>query len=402
MKNEAMGGPSKRSLVLLGAFAALAMNPYLRRRMLTEVHKTWDQAQQVLDNTIWPNLQQASEQAGRTMQQMGENWEQLRHQTPERAQALFDQTLEHAQDAATQVADVAGQKAHSWQQEAQESVRGVQDNLAEKRKAYADRYGDRVSALAEDVRETAEEQQQEAQQAVQYAKVSGVALFSDLLNKANTFLGRTEGNLDHQYKQAEYHLLRTQRQLERDMRRQKPHWNAEKLEKVVQKKLVPFQKKAHQHLAHLEKQALKDGFLDRQNLRYYEPASTGLNLGASVAVVLGVGVIVLARVPAARQGLLNVVRMINPVAAEQLHSASKQARDLLGEYWLQSESVSESADEPESSEVPQATTNTHSPQSTGTKPTENSAEADQSHQNESKQIDAERSKAERDDSSILN
>lgn len=397
MKNEAMRDTNKRSLILLGAFAALAMNPYLRRRMLTETHKTWDQAQKVLDNTVRPNLQQASERAEQTMQQMGKNWARLRHQAPERAQALFDHTLEHAQDAATQVADIAGQKTDSWQQEAQEAVRSVQDHLSEQHKTYSDRYGDRVSALAEDIRETAEEQQQEAQQAVQYAKVSGVALLSGLLNKANTFLGRTKGDLDHQYKQAEYHLLRTQRQLERDIRHQKPHWNAQKLENAVQKKLVPLQKKAHQHLARLEKQALKDGVLESHNLRYYQPASIGLNVGTSAAVALGVGVIVLARVPAARQGLLNMVRMISPVAAEQLHSASKQARDLLGEYWLQKD------DEPEPSDgASPSTKRTNDLPSQPNQPTATKATDEASHQDKSRQLSTENSTKEQDDSAVLN
>ena len=115
-------GVSKRSLLLLGGFAALALNPEARRRLVGGTRGLIDTAGHTLEDTVKPVLATAAEQAGQVahtaVQKGAEALETLRDEGPGRAQAL----LGTVQEAAGTAAGVAATKAADLTQSARQAA----------------------------------------------------------------------------------------------------------------------------------------------------------------------------------------------------------------------------------------------------------------------------------------
>ena len=112
--------------------------------------------------------------------------------------------------------------------------------------------------------------------------------------------------------------LKVQQELAREL-----SVRGKRMEKVSGRKLRAAEKQMAQELARAERR-----------LARHQPRQGGggglLALGLLVA-----GGVVLARVPAARQAILRAVGSVNPEAAESLHRAGTNVRNIVGTVWME-------------------------------------------------------------------
>lgn len=353
MTNPTSGGVSKRSLVLLGAFAALALNRDVRRSLVQGTRDAVSSAQDAvntaqvnlhtaLDETVKPALSSAAQQAGQTL-------ETIREDAPGRAQSL----LGTAQEVAGSVAAAAAARAAQARKEAEkaakrarkeygprlsalsEDLRDTADQARKEAEKAAQRarneYVPRLSALGEDLRDAADDRRYDAQKAIRQARKSGRGLIGNLGQKASTLLDDAASSLQDEREDIEYRVARARRQAEKELRRSGKKWNAKKLQKAVDHRTALIQKEAAKQIALLEK---RDG---RRNRR----AAAGGGSGA--LLVLSAGAIALARIPAARQTIMDAVSSVSPEAADKLHGVGQQIRGIVGDFWVQREGMSEGA-----------------------------------------------------------
>ncbi|WP_291426549.1 alginate biosynthesis protein AlgP [Deinococcus sp.] len=328
MTNESTGGVSKRSLVLLGAFAALALNRDLRRNLVLGTRDALDSAQSTLNETVKPALgsvaEQAHEAAALAAHQASDTWGSLREDAPQRAHSL----LSTAQSLVGTAAEHAAQLRKEAEQAAEQA-----------RREYAPKLG----ALQDDLLDTVEDRRKLADRAVKGATRKGQQALAELSDRASTLRDTAGHSLESQRRDVERAIARARRDAERELRAQKKNWNQKKLEAAIEKRIAPVHQQVQREFARLEKQVGRNPQRLIAELRP-APKKSGMDGGLTALALLGTGIVVLARVPAARQGVLNAVEAISPDAAKQLHSFSKQVRDIVGSAWI--ETIEEPAQTP--------------------------------------------------------
>lgn len=358
MSNQNTGGVSPRSLILLGAFAALALNRDLRRGLVVGTRDAARTAQDTYAETVRPAIGQTLG----TLREEGPHW------------------LEQAQDRAGTLAQMAAARAAQLREEAEDAAEQLQRD-------YDRQYAPKLRGLVSDLSDTAEERRRAAQKAAKVARKGGSALLSGLQHRAGDLLdeagervadtrndarkslmtaqkvatkkgsallsevqdhagewiAHAEDALEEGRRDADRRLSRARRQAQKELRRAHRDWDADKLERAVAKKLAPLQKQLGRDLARLEKDAKH-----RQHALRGESGGSGLSGSAVTLLALGAGAVVLARVPAARKTVLDAVESVNPDAAKSLHRFSRQARELIGSAWL------ETIEEPKAAPAPAA------------------------------------------------
>lgn len=334
MTNESTGGVSKRSLILLGAFAALALNRDLRRNLILGTRDAIDTAQNTLNDTVKPALSNAAQQAQHAAnvaahqaqhaasvaaQQAGDTWETLREDGPARAQTL----LGTAQEVVGTLAATAAERAAQLRKDAEAAAEQA-------RKEYGPKLGD----LQENLLEATDEQRYQARKALKKAQKRGMVALADLGDKASALRESAIETVDDNRADAMRALARARKDAEKELRAQRKKWNPKKLERAIEKRVSPVQKQVQREFVRLEKEAGRKGSQLQARLKP-EPKRTGMSSGLTTVVLLGTGAVVLARVPAVRQGILSAVEAVSPDAAQKLHQASRQARNLLGDMWLE-------------------------------------------------------------------
>lgn len=335
MTNESTGGVSKRSLVLLGAFAALALNKDLRRNLVLGTRQALDSAQSTLDDTVKPALSSAAQQAQHAAavaaEQAGQTWESLREDGPERAQHL----LGNAQGVVGTLAATAAERAAQVRKDAEKAA-------VQARKDYNKQYAPKLGALQDDLLDAADERTHQARKALKKAQRRGMVALADLGDKASSLRDNALDTLDDQRRDAEHALARARRDAEKELRRAQKNWHPKKLEKAIEKRIAPVHKEVQREFVRLEKEAGRKGRRLEAKLKPAPKRSNvGMGSGLTGLALLGTGAVVLARVPAARRGVLNAVEALSPDAAQKLHDFSRQARNLVGDMWL--ETLDESA-----------------------------------------------------------
>lgn len=323
MSNDAMAGGSKRSLVLLGALAALALNRDTRRALVSGTRQVWQDAGMTLEERVRPALTQAATQAQHRAQELAQEaalrgastLETLREETPALAQSL----LSSARETAGGLAHTAQERAVTLQgraatlaHEAQE-IGGVQSGHARRALGQARKSAE---GTLDDV----------VKPALVQAQGAGLGLLTEVRDRVQDVLGEGADTVEGKRRQVDKTLARARRAAERELLSARREWQPRKLEKAVDRKVAGLHRELGRELKVLEKQARLARRDDRQG---------GMGGGLVTLALLGAGVVVLARVPAARQGILKAVEGVSPEAAESLHRTSRTIRNVVGSVWME-------------------------------------------------------------------
>ncbi|MFC4636868.1 hypothetical protein [Deinococcus hohokamensis] len=304
-----------RSLLLLGALAALATNRDARTRLVGGTRNALEGAHHVLDETVKPALGTAASHAQDLAQQAahrgGSALETLREEAPGRAQTLLHTAL----DTATQIAGTV-------QERATQLAEGADEATSERREQAKEV----IKSAGKDLGHT-----------LQGARESGLGLLAGVQDTVQKLLHDHGDEIAAGRRRAEKRLEQARHDAERELRRSGRTWKAAKLDREINKRIAPMHKEIRRELAQLDKQAMK---------RYRAESRRGGLGGLGTLVLLGTGAVVLARVPTVRTGILRAVEGVNPEAAQSLRRASRTARDLIGSAWL------ESIEEPQQTPAP--------------------------------------------------
>jgi len=339
---DATGGVSKRSLVLLGALAGLMTNRDTRRALVDGTRTAWTGTQHTLSDSVKPALLSAAAQAAQLAQETARSGahtvastaSSLKDEAAPRASALLDSVLHAASGLAGQAQEVAARAA---------TVGGE----------GARTLGHEAGRLASDASVTVQTQAQRglkrAEQATRPARRAAALTLSDASGAATELLANVQDTVSSTLHEAvdgaearrrrvERTLRQARRDAERDLRRGKKTLSASQLDRAVSRKLAPLEKQLGRELKIIEKQVRRARRDDR---------GSGRGTAATL-VLLGTGAVVLARVPAARQAILSAVEKVSPEAAQGLHQAGRNARNLIGTMWL------ERIEEPQATPAPGA------------------------------------------------
>lgn len=340
---DATGGVSKRSLVLLGALAGLMTNRDTRRALVDGTRTAWTGTQHTLSDSVKPALLSAAAQAAQIAQETARSGahtvastaSSLKDEAAPRASALLDSVLHaasglagQAQEVAARAVTVGGEGARTLGHEAGRlaSDAGVtvqtQAQRGLKRAGQATRPARRAAALT-------------------LSDASGAAteLLANVQDTVSSTLHEAVDGAEARRRRVERTLRQARRDAERDLRRGKKTLSASQLDRAVSRKLAPLEKQLGRELKVIEKQVRRARKDDR---------SGGGGGATATLVLLGTGAVVLARVPAARQAILSAVEKVSPEAAQSLHQAGRNARNLIGTMWL------ERIEEPQATPAPGA------------------------------------------------
>lgn len=313
MNNQTNGGMSARSLVLLGAFAALALNRDLRRGLLEGTRDAARSAQDTYAETVRPAI-------GHTLETLREEGPQWFEQAQGRAEYIAHLAAERAAQLRDEAEDAAGQLQRDYRREYAPKLRGLLSDVQ-----------GRAGDWREDAEDALVQSRKGARKALATASKRGASLLSEVQDQASQWISHAEDALEEGRRDAERQLNQARRKAQKDLRRANKNWDADKLEREVSKRIAPLHKQLSRNLAQLEKEADK-----RRRALKGESHSSGLGGGTAVALALGAGLVVLARMPEARKAVLDAIDSVSPDAAKTLHQYSRQARDLLGSAWIES------------------------------------------------------------------
>ncbi|PTA69394.1 alginate biosynthesis protein AlgP [Deinococcus arcticus] len=302
MTNESTGGVSKRSLLLLGGLAALALNKDTRRALVHGSRSAWSGTQETVTGTLTPALLGAAHSA--------------REVAVHTASSLREEGVPRAGALLSQVAHVAGEIVG----QAQERALHLAGEAGQATAHVAARGGER------------------AKQALQVAQVgvghtvadaqgAGRELLASVHDRVGHVLHEAADGHEARKRRAERTLRQARREATRELQSGKKVLGAHQLEKAVAKRVAPLEKQLTRELRLLDKQ--------RQRARRDDRRGGGVGGGVTALLLLGTGAVVLARVPAARQGILNAVEGHSPEAAQSLRQAGRNARNLIGTMWLE-------------------------------------------------------------------
>ncbi|UBV43660.1 alginate biosynthesis protein AlgP [Deinococcus taeanensis] len=309
MTNETTGGVSKRSLLMLGGLAAVALNADTRRALVNSSRSAWSGAQDALGDTVKPALLSAAAQAQHMAQQAAHAGTETVTHT---ATTLREEGVPRVSALLGEVLQAAGGVAHLAQEKAQV--------VAGEAQTYASLGSKQAAQLARTARTAAGSTLGDAQGA-------GTELLASVHDRVSSALHEAADGHEARRRRAERTLRQARREAERELRSGRRTLQGRQLEKAVSKKVAPLEKQMLRELKQIDRQVR----LARRDDR------SGSGLGGAVApvVLLGVGAVVLARVPAARQGILNAVESLSPDAAQSLRTAGRNARNLIGSAWLE-------------------------------------------------------------------
>lgn len=295
-------GVSGTGLLLLGGLLALALNQNARRSLVGGTRTLLDSAQETLDDTVKPALASVAHQTQHAAQVAAHRGaatlETLREEVPSRTHAL----LENAQEAAGSVVGKVADKAADLTREVRGAVRETQ--------------------------EMAEDRRREAQKALKQVQRQAKHDLGKARQAGSKLEAKLQDRLAHQRHELEEKLARARRHAEKELRRSRRHWNPDKLERAVEKQVASLKKQTERELARLDRQT-------QMRLKRAQSEPEAGRGGLVTLLLLGAGAVVLARVPAARQAVLNAVGKVSPEAANWLHRVGCSARNLVGSMWLE-------------------------------------------------------------------
>lgn len=323
MTSDTTGGVSKRSLLMLGGLAALALNKDTRRALVTGSRDVWSGAQHTLQDTVKPTLAHSLAQAQERSQELaleaarrGQSAAHLiREEGVPRASSLLSSVLDEVVAVAGGLAGTAGELAGS----AQERAGTLAGSLADTTQTVTKQGRQQASRLLSAA-------QHGAGDTLADARGAGKELLATVHDRVGSTLHEVADGAQTRQRRMERTLKQARRDAERELRAGRSTMNPAKLQKAVDRRVAPLQKELARELKVLEKQSRQARRDDR----------SGGSAGTLTALALiGTGAVVLARVPAARQGILSAVEGVNPEAAQALRQAGRNARNLIGSAWLE-------------------------------------------------------------------
>ncbi len=339
---DATGGVSKRSLVLLGALAGLMTNRDTRRALVDGTRTAWSGTQHTLSDSVKPALLSAAAQAAQIAQETARSGahtvastaSSLKDEAAPRASALLDSVLHAASGLAGQAQEVAARAATAGGEGAR--------TLGHEAGRLASDAGVTVQTQAQRGLKRAEKATRPARRAaaLTLSDASGAAteLLANVQDTVSSTLHEAVDGAEARRRRVERTLRQARRDAERELRSGKKQLSSGQLERAVSRKLAPLEKQLGRELQVIEKQVRRARRDDR---------GSGSGTAATL-VLLGTGAVVLARVPAARQAILSAVEKVSPEAAQGLHQAGRNARNLIGTMWL------ERIEEPQATPAPGA------------------------------------------------
>lgn len=323
MTSDTTGGVSKRSLLMLGGLAALALNKDTRRALVTGSRDVWSGAQHTLQDTVKPTLAHSLAQAQERSQELaleaarrGQSAASLiREEGVPRATSLLSSVLDEVAAVAGGLAGTAGELAGTAQERAGTLAGTLADTTQTVTRQGRQQAGRLLSAAQHSAGDTLSD-----------ARGAGKELLATVQDRVGSTLHEVADGAQTRQRRMERTLKQARRDAERELRAGQRTLNPAKLQKAIDRKVAPLQKELARELKVLEKQARQARRDDR----------SGGSAGALVTLALvGTGAVVLARVPAARQGILSAVEGVNPEAAQALRQAGRNARNLIGSAWLE-------------------------------------------------------------------
>ena len=231
-------------------------------------------------------------------------------------------------------------KAHDLTDDAQEAA---QDRLKDARKAVG-LLGLGAAKAAEGVQEKVQKKVQvNVKEARQAARVAQKNVRKRALNFADNAQGEAQDRLKDARKSAGKLEARARKEAAEQAVKTKKHvaQTIDAAQVMTKKELKGFDKRSRVQLqayqsriARLESELARSGDKTLRKLaRQKAPRSRGGTV-FSLLLLIGGGV-VLARVPAARQGILNGVGALSPEAETWLRNAGRSVRNLIGTAWLE-------------------------------------------------------------------
>lgn len=376
---QPQSGISKRSLLLLGGLTALLASPSARAKIAGLVQDAASNAYTLLDETVAPAAQQAAHTVAARASELTEEARKVavsaaasaqdnlpglladvREQAAVRGQQLFDSTSDLRGEIAHKAVDAAAaavKTASSVQSSVQDRFSDVQQEAVKRRDALLssasdaqDSLGHSLGSKALDLQKDAKKTwlnlldsaQNETQDVRQSAQKKLASTKKDAQKKAKKQIKQKGKQVSKQAAKTAVkgrHALlsfaddaqgsvQARVQSAKDDARKAAEAQLKQLKKSTPKQLKKYEKR----IALLNKELAKtaDRHLKKAGLKKRRRS------GSLVPVVLLVsGGVVLARVPAARQGILNAVGALSPEAEQWLRGAGRSVRNLIGTAWLE-------------------------------------------------------------------
>ncbi|RTR28688.1 hypothetical protein [Deinococcus radiophilus] len=317
-------GISASNLILMGGLAALLLDRNLRDRVVGGTRYAYDHGLELLEEEVVPVLSVAATRAEHGARRLAREGQHALHDWQEndgqdlmqRAQGL----LETAGERAARLAKEAQKEWASRAEQAEDTFQDVRKDARRTAMRLADQGEDRYRSVAKDARRTVRSLRSDAEETLDDAHGSFLG-----------FLSRSGDELEDRRNQMERDLKRARRDVERDLRRGQRHWNPQKLEKTVAKRLAPLQKEAEREFARFEKDVMKQKRLAERQAR----SEGGMGGGAALLLLLGAGAVALARMPEARTAVLQGVEKVSPDARHHLERVGRSFKASVGEVWIE-------------------------------------------------------------------
>ena len=376
-------GISKRSLLMLGGLTALLANASTRAKLGALVQGTLGSAQNLIDDTVAPAAQQAAhtvalrageltEEARKVAAQAQDHLpgliDSVREQAGQRGQQLLDSTADLRGDLAGRAvaaAAVAAKTAASVQDSLSSTVpapsrmcrtrcktgsRTPRRKPVKRRKVLASGARDLRGDLAKTVNKKVKQGKKAQKQVRKAAKSSWLGVLDSAQDRADDARKVAGKKLEHAGKDARKQVKQVKKQAQHQVQNSWLSF-ADAAQERVQSASADARKQAQAQFGSLDKRSRKQvkGYekkIARLEQELARTASKQLNkagLGRKrrgvggllpVALLVGGGV-ALARVPAVRQGILDVVGAVSPEAADWLHNAGRTVRNAIGTAWLE-------------------------------------------------------------------
>ncbi|MFT2722335.1 alginate biosynthesis protein AlgP [Deinococcus sp. A31D244] len=348
MSNEMNGGVSKRSLLLLGGLAALALNKDTRRALVQGSRTAWTDAQTTLEGTVKPTLAQGLTQGLAQAQELSQGLaheaarrghsaaQLIREEGVPRASSLLSSMLDEVVTVAGGLAGTAGELAGTAQERAGALAGGLADTTQAVTKQGRQQAGRLLSAA-----------QHSAGDTLVGAQGAGKELLATVHDRVSSTLHEVADGAQTRQRRMDRTLKQARRDAERELAAGRRALSPAKLQKAVDRKVAPLQKELARELKVLEKQTRRA----RRDDRSGGPAGS-----LTALALIGTGAVVLARVPAARQGILSAVEGVSPEAAQSLRQAGRNARNLIGTAWLERIEENKATPAPGAAQATQAAT----------------------------------------------
>ncbi len=340
---QPQSGISKRSLLLLGGLTALLASPSARARLASLAQDTLGTAQNLLDETLAPAAQHAAHSVAAHAGELTEE-----------AKKVVIQAQEHLPGLLAEVRDQAGERGKQLLSSAAELSADWRGDLAERAAEAAAAAAKTASSVQESVQERVSDAAQQVQQRRQALPSSAAEVPGDVGKKAAQ-LQKEGKHLAHK-KLAQVHKdarKTVQKRGKKAVKQVRKSWAvfADDAHDQVQAKAADARQAAlaqlksaskgsrkqikgyEKKIARLEKEL---GRTASKQLKKMGVGKQRRSAGGLLPVLLLIGGgVVLARVPAARQGILSAVGAVSPDAAQWLHDAGRSVRNIVGTAWLE-------------------------------------------------------------------